>query len=336
MDTKKLSTTTMPRACVFRKLLHFFYDASNRPAVVDYNGTRYGYVHNLQGDICQIIDANGTVVVEYTYDAWGKVLNVTGDANLKDTLGKIQPFRYRGYVYDVETGFYYLKSRYYCNEQQRYVNADSLIDFNIFAYCHNNPINRFDTSGNYDYPTTPPEGKRELPLAYVAKEGCVLYQNSDGTGIMPYGEFELGSPVAFEYSITEKQYTPVKALILDEKGVYRAIFGYIDSSKLSTSLSVARYGTKECFDLGTDTPEVERFIFDLNQYFQYKHRESKDYDGPYRINSKTYTDEVKAAVKRFQEDRGLDADGIAGYKTRNELANVMKYTTKPYSLRVWI
>ena len=59
--------------------LHFFYDASNKPAVVDFNGTKYAYVHDLQGDICQIVDANGTVVVEYTYDAWGKVLNVGFD-----------------------------------------------------------------------------------------------------------------------------------------------------------------------------------------------------------------------------------------------------------------
>ena len=43
--------------------LHFFYDASNKPAIVDFNGTKYGYVQNLQGDICQIIDANGAVVV---------------------------------------------------------------------------------------------------------------------------------------------------------------------------------------------------------------------------------------------------------------------------------
>ncbi len=50
----------------------FFYDASNKPAIVDTNCTKYGYVQNLQGDTCQIIDANGIVVVEYTYDAWGK------------------------------------------------------------------------------------------------------------------------------------------------------------------------------------------------------------------------------------------------------------------------
>ena len=313
--------------------LHFFYDASNRPAIVEYNGTKYAYIHNLQGDIVGIIDSTGTEVVKYTYDAWGKKLAVTG--TLAGSLGVINPFRYRGYVYDEETGVYYLRSRYFCTEQKRFVNSDSLIAYNVYAYCHNNPTNRSDSLGNYDYPTTKPEGKRELPLAYVAKKGCVLYKNSNGTGVMPYGEFEFGSPVAYEYSITEKQYTPVKALVLDERGKYKAVFGYMESSRLSTSLSVARYGTRECFDLGTDTPEVERFIFDLNQYFQYKHRESQEYDGPYWINAKTYTDEVKEAVNRFQKDMGLDVDGVAGKNTRETLANVMKCTTLPYSLRLW-
>ena len=84
-------------------------ERSRWPIIVGFNGTKYGYVQNLQGDICQIIDANGAVVVEYTYDAWGKVLNVTG--SMAGTLGKIQPFRYRGYVYDVETRLYYLRCR---------------------------------------------------------------------------------------------------------------------------------------------------------------------------------------------------------------------------------
>ena len=31
--------------------LHFFYDAQNKPAVVLFNGTAYGYLYNLQGDV---------------------------------------------------------------------------------------------------------------------------------------------------------------------------------------------------------------------------------------------------------------------------------------------
>ena len=131
--------------------LHFFYDAQNRPAVVVYNGTAYAYVKSLQGDIVAILDENGNTVVSYGYDAWGAPLWCTGE--LAETLGKVQPFRYRGYVFDEETGLYYLRSRYYNPRWGRFVNADCLIasenaiSQNLFRYCKNSPISRKDTNG---------------------------------------------------------------------------------------------------------------------------------------------------------------------------------------------
>ena len=133
--------------------LHFFYDAGGKPSIVEFNGTKYAYVQDLQGDVCQIIDENGHVVVEYTYDAWGKVLSTIG--SMANTLGLIQPFRYRGYVYDVETGLYYLRSRYYNPEWQRFLNADAIIEANIYVYCNNCPVMCADTTGFYtEYPET--------------------------------------------------------------------------------------------------------------------------------------------------------------------------------------
>ena len=105
--------------------LHFFYDAQNRPTVVVYNGVPYAYVKSLQGDIVAILDENGNTVVSYGYDAWGATLWCTGE--LAETLGKVQPFRYRGYVFDEETGLYYLRSRYYNPRWGRFVNADGAI-----------------------------------------------------------------------------------------------------------------------------------------------------------------------------------------------------------------
>ena len=126
--------------------LHFFYDAQNRPAVVVYNGAAYAYVKSLQGDIVAILDENGNAVVSYGYDAWGAPLWCTGE--LAETLGKVQPFRYRGYVFDEETGLYYLRSRYYNPRWGRFVNADgAIIQKNLFAYCSNGPIVGYDPSG---------------------------------------------------------------------------------------------------------------------------------------------------------------------------------------------
>ena len=134
--------------------LHIFYDAQNRPAVVVYNGVPYAYVKSLQGDIVAILDENGNAVVSYGYDAWGAPLWCTGE--LAETLGKVQPFRYRGYVFDEETGLYYVSTRFYSAEISRFLSSDdekvlcALSEdetSNLFAYCNNNPISLIDEEG---------------------------------------------------------------------------------------------------------------------------------------------------------------------------------------------
>ena len=132
--------------------LHFFYDAQNKPAVVVYNDIPYSYVKNLQGDIVAILDSTGTAVVSYVYDAWGRPISKTG--SMAGTLGTVQPFRYRGYVYDEETGLYYLRSRYYNPNLGRFVNADRVFDanasvttYNQYAYCDNCPVIYLDSEG---------------------------------------------------------------------------------------------------------------------------------------------------------------------------------------------
>ena len=99
-----------------------------------------------------ILDRGAHLVVEYKYVAWGKIIGRTG--SLVSTLGYLNPFRYRGYVYDEETGLYYLKSRYYNPVWGRFINADALLGsigalgaHNIYAYCYNNPVRRIDPTG---------------------------------------------------------------------------------------------------------------------------------------------------------------------------------------------
>ncbi len=132
--------------------VYYIYDASGDVIGLHYNNALYTFQKNLQGDVVRIVDSTGTVVVEYTYDAWGKVLTTTG--SLASTVGKYNSFRYRSYYYDTETGWYYLQSRYYDPTVGRFLNADGyvstgqgIIGFNMFAYCGNNPVIYNDPMG---------------------------------------------------------------------------------------------------------------------------------------------------------------------------------------------
>ena len=141
--------------------VYFFYDESGNAYAMKYNGDMYYYLRNGQGDIIGIIDDTGAIVARYTYDPWGKPLTVKdGNGNTiaanATHIANANPFRYRGYFYDTETGFYYLQSRYYDPVTGRFINADDVsclglegmvTSYNLFTYCANDPINRFDDSG---------------------------------------------------------------------------------------------------------------------------------------------------------------------------------------------
>jgi len=87
-------------------VLWFLYDSDGTRVGFTYNDTAYYYTKNAQGDVTGIVDGNCNTVVEYSYDAWGKLLSTTG--SMADTIGQKNPFLYRGYYYDSETGLYSL------------------------------------------------------------------------------------------------------------------------------------------------------------------------------------------------------------------------------------
>ena len=85
-----------------------------------------------------VTDANGTLITDTNH------------------IGHRNPIRYRGYYYDIETGLYYLQSRYYDPEVGRFISADEYIStgqgilgFNMYAYCGNNPIMGYDPFGQF-------------------------------------------------------------------------------------------------------------------------------------------------------------------------------------------
>lgn len=133
--------------------MYFQYDSNGTPLGFIWNGTQYLYLTNQMGDVISITDTSGTVVANYEYDAWGKVLTANS------SIAQQNPLRYRGYYYDNETGYYYLQSRYYGPDICRFINADSpkivstsktvYSGINYYTYCYNNPINNTDSTGAF-------------------------------------------------------------------------------------------------------------------------------------------------------------------------------------------
>ncbi len=117
------------------------------------------YTKNLQGDITGIYTLEGTSCLLFSYDAYGIPTYTVGDSFIGARLSLVlNPFLYRGYMYDINTGLYYLQSRFYNPIYGRFLNADEteILHFtqgdvhgaNLYAYCGNNPVMYVDISGH--------------------------------------------------------------------------------------------------------------------------------------------------------------------------------------------
>jgi len=140
------------------QLLYFLYDLDSVIGF-SYNNEIYYYIKNNQDDVIGIVNSLGEKIITYKYDSWGNVISIQDENNNEVTdhnnVGMINPFRYRSYYYDKETGLYYLKSRYYNPKWGRFISPDKFIGANqdifgnnLYLYVSNNPINNIDKDGH--------------------------------------------------------------------------------------------------------------------------------------------------------------------------------------------
>ena len=133
----------------------FMYDNNGDTFGFIYNGTEYYYIKNAQNDVTAIASADGTVIANCYYDAWGYPEDITGNTE----IANLNPLRYRSYYYDTESELYCLNTRYYSAEIGRFINADgyevinadheNMVQYNLYNYCFNNPITFSDDTGDW-------------------------------------------------------------------------------------------------------------------------------------------------------------------------------------------
>jgi len=127
----------------------YTYDDVGNPVSMTRGGQPYFYQTNSHGDVTTLTNASGQVVNNYTYDPWGKVTQESETVE--------NPVRYAGYLYDSETGMYYLMARYYDPGIGRFLSRDdwrmdrlwNCYELNLYVYCGDNPVRFTDKTGRF-------------------------------------------------------------------------------------------------------------------------------------------------------------------------------------------
>ena len=212
----------------------FFYDQQgNRVAMADSSNKFYYYIYNLQGDVIALADAStGKLAVTYTYDAWGKLVKL--EDTTANSVGTLNPFRYRGYYYDTETSLYYLQTRYYDPEVGRFINADAfastdisgVLSTNMFAYCENRPTIGSDPTGEW------------VHLAIGAAVGVASLYISDVL-------FNLANGESFASSLTKTSSLSDYCVAAASGALSATGIGAIGSSIVNASISGTAYMVNE-------------------------------------------------------------------------------------------
>lgn len=147
---------------IIRKF-RYFYDVSGVCGInyiIDDVDHYFNLIKDSLGNVAKVM-YRGKIIGEYIYDAWGncvsKVFADTNPNEIDKYIVNNNPFRFKGYYCDLEANLYYCQTRYYypqiyqwlSPDNINYLTTESINGFNLYCYCGNNPVNRYDPTGHF-------------------------------------------------------------------------------------------------------------------------------------------------------------------------------------------
>ena len=248
--------------------------------------------YDAYGNVMGYWDAQGNVVAEYTYDAFGKLISSSGP------MADVFAFRYSTKYFDSETGLYYYGYRFYSPELMRWITRDPIGEeggVNLYAFCYNNSIISFDALGATSVRLSIGTELRDSPrglLNFIKIDATVIEPPSNGGKLnfiqlrkSRFNDWELdiqGTPGPYYYKLLDVKKYSRRGKEGDEiVTLYDAPGGFLDKVDFFTAVVEVnrscyarrhRYGFPvfDCYDKVQVLSSVS-WSFDPNMsgYYQY-------------------------------------------------------------------
>ncbi len=155
-----------------------YYRAGSQIISSNTGGSSHYYIYNGQGNVTNLLDSNGAVEASYDFDAFGNQLTPSPQV--------YNPFRYNGEYTDEETGYTYLRARYYAPNTGRFISEDPIRSgSNWYIYCYNSPITFVDPSGlAFTLPNYKASGDDRLQALQALTDDTLDYDVTTGLVII--------------------------------------------------------------------------------------------------------------------------------------------------------
>ncbi|MGE3793864.1 MAG: RHS repeat-associated core domain-containing protein [Dehalococcoidia bacterium] len=157
-------------------------------SATDGSGSQTYFSYDAVGSVTDLTDGSGTVTDTYVYDVFGTITSHSGPSTNYWLFTGEQQDRATG-----DTGYYFLRARYYDPALGRFISRDPLLFDQRYAYAGSNPLLLVDPSGlcGWTEPWNCPDNAGGALLNGAQAVGGAIAGGADAVGDAVIGGYEL-------------------------------------------------------------------------------------------------------------------------------------------------